>query len=128
MATKPERAESPGVKAPPGLTREQRAEFRRLLPSLRDAGVKDCDQAALARYLHHWQLCRNAERQIEAHGVTIQTTNGQTQVSPHHTILRQNSELLMRWARELGCTPMGRKRLGVQLEKSDADESDLYGD
>lgn len=116
------------ITCPPGLTRDQKAEFRRLLPTLKEAGVRECDQSALVQYLHHWQTCRDARAACVKFGVTIQTPNGNTQVSPHHTILRQNSELLMRWSRELGCTPMGRKRLGVQLEKSDADESDLYGD
>lgn len=110
------------LKPPPGLTPAQKREAARLLPGLRHAGVRSCDQGALAQYLHHWQVVQECKAHLAEHGVTIITPNGSVQVSPFHTMLRQNSELLLRWARELGATPQARKRLGVEFQEEETDD------
>jgi P27 family predicted phage terminase small subunit len=113
------------ISMPAGLSKDQRAEFARLMPALEKAGINDADQSAVIQYLEHWEACRMSRAHILKHGRTTTTPNGSVQVSPHHTILRQNSELLMRWSRELGATPMGRKRLGVGGEEPPEDDDDL---
>lgn len=116
------------LKMPAGLTREQRAEFRRLTRAMGAAGFIECDAAAVAGYLDAWALVREASANLRESGATIRTPNGSLQVSPWHSIQKAQTLLLIRWVRELGISPSGRKRLGVDVVTDDPEEVDLWGE
>ena len=116
------------LKMPAGLTREQRAEFRRLTRAMGAAGFIECDAAAVAGYLDAWALVREASANLRDSGATIRTPNGSLQVSPWHSIQKAQTLLLIRWVRELGISPSGRKRLGLEVAADDPEETDLWGE
>lgn len=97
-------------------------EFERIKPMLLQVGYQETDQAALFAYLYHYGTMLHAVKQMNKKGTVIKTPNGSLQTSPYHSIARQNSELLKRWARELGLTQLGRKAMGVSLAAEDDDD------
>lgn len=112
------------VKLPKGIGKEARAEFRRVRPELIKLGYLEIDQPALLAYLTHYALWRRAKEEVELAPV-ITTVNGSVQISPWHSIMRQNSELMKKWCQELGFSPGSRRRLGIELEEA-ADEEELF--
>jgi len=98
-------------KMPAGLTREARAEWRRVTALLRARGVLDgLDQIALADYVLCWTRLGECERDLGERGVLVKGDRGQVK-NPSAQLAREYRTSLLNWCRELGLSPASRERL-----------------
>ena len=111
-----------GLKLPKGMSPRAVREFRRIRPELVARGVCEIDLPALLAYLQHWAMWEEAREKLEELGTVVVTSQGQMQINPWHSVMKQNSELMKKWVQELGFSPGSRKRLGLVLEERLTDE------
>jgi P27 family predicted phage terminase small subunit len=110
------------IKLPPGTSPRAAKEFRRIRKELERRGIDEIDRPALMAYLCHHALWEEAKERLEELGPVVETSKGQMQINPWHSIMKQNSELLKKWVQELGFSPASRKRLGLELKEKPTDE------
>lgn len=112
------------IKLPKDMDKRGVEEYRRIRRELEAVGVLAVDRGALIAYLEHWSRVEEAREQIAAGGMMTKTPKGQLQVSPWNGVMRQHSEALVRWVRELGLSPASRKRLNVLKPGAGEDDDD----
>jgi P27 family predicted phage terminase small subunit len=97
---------------PKWLTKEAKAEWRRVARRLHDAGVlTSVDRAVLATYCQAWARWCEAEQMIEQHGQTATNDKGVSYLSPWLMASSMASKDVMQAAAKLGMTPSDRARL-----------------
>lgn len=118
-------ASSPARKVPPapsGLSKEAKAEWRRVAPILHKRNTLDAaDYPTLEAYCVHFSVIRQAQRSIDDLGLVL--PDGKR--NPAYGALKESSLLLVRCAGELGLTPSARSRASVMEATDDDDDNPL---
>lgn len=101
---------------PKHLSKDAKAEWRRLYPVLRACGlISIADLTAFGIYCQLYGRWVDAERQIGDTASLLKTPNGHVQSNPWITISRQTAELMKSYMIEFGMTPAARARIGSSL-------------
>ncbi|MBX9452645.1 MAG: phage terminase small subunit P27 family [Mesorhizobium sp.] len=105
-------------KAPSYLSKDAKAEWRRVAPILTDERkvLTIADLAALENYVIAVATMRKAHRELEASGLLIAGKR-----NPASTILLQAQQQQLRAAGELGLTPAARSRAVMAAGDDDED-------
>jgi P27 family predicted phage terminase small subunit len=110
--------------APAWLSKEGRAEWRRIMPLLIERRIlTDADMGSVENYCIAIGQVRAAERTIQNEGMTVQGASGLRA----HPAVKIQSDAMTRarlLAAELGLTPVSRSRPSIR-EDHDQDSSDL---
>lgn len=130
----PRPGEGGAPRCPSWLSREGKAEWRRVVPALERTGMlRKVDRAALAAYCAAWARLVEAERLIAEHGQMVMVEDrtysdgdGELTVvvkptrNPALTEAKAASDLIRGFLSEFGLSPSSRSRLAVGgREKSD---------
>ncbi len=108
-------------KPPKRMSREARAEWRRVAPPLHEAGILSLvDRALLTTYCEAWSAYRTADKDLAKSGTLYLNPITQTLVvHPTVRILAQERTAMLKAASELGVTPVARARLAQPVERGD---------
>jgi P27 family predicted phage terminase small subunit len=110
--------------APPGMSAEAKAEWRRVLPVLVERRVLSAaDLAACERYCEATGDIAIARAAIAADGAYVLNRLGELKRHPAFATLRESTAEARRWAAELGLTPASRSRVAGDV--GDDDDMDL---
>lgn len=120
---------------PAWLNTEARREWRRIVPLLEQLNLlTKVDRSALAGYCQAYSRWRQAERILDAEGLTMDflSNNGASysQARPEVAIAQQSAKLMKTFLAEFGLTPASRTRISVPVkepEKKDATRELLFG-
>ncbi len=113
-----------GVPKPPKLSREAKAEWKRVVPELTRVGVLALiDRAVLTGYVEAWADYRDARIALRKSGPTYLSSTGNPSRHPNMVVLAENRLAFLKFAQELGLSPSAR----VQLTSKAAPESDPLG-
>ena len=107
---------------PSWLSREGKAEWKRIVPKLEELGIIDeVDRASLATYCETWNQFYRAIKPIRKEGETFKTPAGYIQQHPAVAILNASRQALIKYAAQFGLTPSGRVGLAAkETEKKDS--------
>ena len=110
---------------PRHLSRMARAEWRRVVPELREIGLLTVvDRAALEAYCECYADWRRAKDVLAKEGMTFTTPNGYVQQRPEVAIASNALKMMKAFMTEFGMTPSSRSKVKApQLE-----EDDPFGD
>lgn len=110
-------------KAPSYLSKDAKAEWRRVAPILTDERnvLTVADLAALENYVIAVATMRQAHREIQTGGLVL--ANGKR--NPASTVLLQAQQQQLRAAGELGLTPVARSRAAIIAVDDDDDDNPL---
>lgn len=122
----------PSVKAlaaipnqPSYISKEAKAEWKRITPELKRLGVlATIDRAMLTTYCETWALWNVAREVISREGVTVIGQKGETVKHPAWQIYRDAATLMASLAKELGVSPNARLRMKAP-DVEHEDEGDL---
>lgn len=110
-------------KPPTWLSREARAEWKRVVPGLARLDlIKEEDRAALAVYCETWARWVKASREVERDGFTVPTEHG-VKRNPAVTVLETATTQLRAMAQEFGLTPSAEARVGRPGGNGDPDDN-----
>ena len=114
---------------PTWLSREARAEWRRVVPGLQRLDiVKPEDRAALATYCETWARFVDATRQVQRDGMTlVNPDSGRTYVHPCVQIANAAARQFLRYAQEFGLTASAEHRLNSANLAADDDNNPFSG-
>ncbi len=99
---------------PTWLSREARAEWKRIVPALSGMGIlAKADRACLTAHCVAWARLVMAARQIEAEGLTYKSDSGQIKKHPLAAIAHEAAAEVRAFAAEFGLSPAGRARIHV---------------
>ena len=109
--------------APRFLSKEGKAEWRRMVKFLIDAGLySEVDRAALAMYCSAWARWVAAERKIAELGSLVRTTDkGYEHQSAWVSISNKAADQLRKMIAEFGLSPAQRSRV-VAMDRGDIDD------
>ena len=106
---------------PSWLSREGKAEWKRIVPKLEALGIIDqVDRAALSAYCETWNQFYQAVKTLRKEGETFKTPAGYIQQHPAVSILNAARQALIKFASQFGLTPSGRVGL-AQKETENLD-------
>lgn len=117
---------SPGVPSPPTwLSREARAEWRRIVPDLDRLGVlSTLDRGSLSTYCSAWAQFVKAEQMLQDDDLVAERRAGNGPAKhPAWQVWREAATTVATLAKELFITPSSRLR-SVKPEVEDGDEGD----
>lgn len=90
--------------------------WKSLAPALDKQGfVTSLDADAIAFYCLAVANCRRASASINKLGMTYKAKSGLHKINPAVSVLRENIATATTLAKEIGATPLARKRLGQPL-------------
>lgn len=113
-------------KPPTWLSREAKAEWKRVVPGLQRLDIlKEEDRAVLAAYCETWATFVHATRVVAVEGLTIVAKQG---MLPHPAvaIARNAGRELRTFAGQFGLTPVAEMALGRQADDG-AEEDNPFG-
>lgn len=117
------------MRAPKHLDAEAKAEWRRIVRPLYNAGLlTSVDRAALAAYCQAYSRWVRASREMDYQDFILETDKGYSYPNPLLGIINGALDTMRKFAVEFGMTPSARSR--VKAEKPEApDELDklLFG-
>lgn len=113
----------PAVPAPPSwLSREARAEWKRITPELDELGLlAKMDRAVLALYCTWWSKFCDLERHLRSLPLTVDGQRGAVK-PPGWSMWKDASDRVHQLAKELGITPMVRLRTDLPSPPGDDGE------
>ncbi|WP_256251159.1 phage terminase small subunit P27 family [Mycobacterium malmoense] len=120
---------------PTWLSREAKAEWRRVAPGLERLDlIKAEDRATLAAYCEVWSRWYKAQKDIQKNGLTVRNTSirkdGTESVwftkNPAVAIAEQAETRLRQYANDFGLTPAGERNVSKRNDDRDADEEDPF--
>lgn len=120
---------------PTWLSREAKAEWRRIVPGLTRLDlVKPEDRAALASYCQIWARLVAAYRDIEKNGSTVRNEStrkdGTSSVwwtkNPAVAVAEQAETRLRQYANDFGLTPAGERNVSKRDDDRDPDEANPF--
>lgn len=112
--------------APAWLPTEAKAEWRRVVPGLRERRtVTSNDLQVLESYCLACGLVRSSQKIIAAEGDMVVTTRGEKKRHPAHQTLFQALTESRRLAAELGLTPASRNKAPIAETEDDLSDLDL---
>lgn len=108
---------------PKGMPKPARREWRRIVPLLLNLGVlAETDGLALAAYCQAHALVEQAQKEIDAHGLTFiqkfenkegDIVDGDIKANPAVTIFMQAQKVMKSFLIEFGLTPASRRNLKI---------------
>ena len=106
---------------PTWLSREAKAEWRRIVPELIRVGVlARVDRAILVGYCESWAMFTNAQRMVHDKGIIQTSKEGVHRPAAHVRVLNDARSAFLKFAQELGLSPSARVRLTCKVSP-DAD-------
>lgn len=106
---------------PSYLSREAKAEWKRITPELKRLGIlANIDRAMLSAYCETYALWTIARKVIHDEGLVTTGQKGETVKHPAWQVYRDSATLMASLAKELGVSPNARLR----MRPPDADETD----
>ena len=120
-------------KAPTWLSREAKAEWKRVAPQMEAIGIlTEIDMAMFASYCSAYGKLVWAEKMIKkarkgneaAGGLIVKTPTGALQTSPYVWIYNKALEQIRSFGSEFGLSPSSRTR--IKVVKPDEDEDDIF--
>lgn len=120
---------------PTWLSREAKAEWRRVVPGLTRLDlVKPEDRATLASYCQIWARLVAAYKDIEKNGSTVRNEStrkdGTTSVwwtkNPAVAVAEQAETRLRQYANDFGLTPAGERNVSKRDDDRDPDEQNPF--
>jgi P27 family predicted phage terminase small subunit len=112
--------------APAWLPSEAKAEWRRVVPGLRERRtITRADLPMLEAYCLAAGLVRSSQKLIAAEGEMVTTTRGEMKRHPAHQTLFQALTESRRLAAELGLTPASRNKAPEVAGDDDLSDLDL---
>jgi P27 family predicted phage terminase small subunit len=117
---KPDRIET--IDCPELLTEAARVEWNRLCEDMRTQGVlTSWDRAVLAAYCQSYADWLEAQEKVNQIGQMVKTPNtGVPMHNPYLSVARAAKADMLRFASELGLTPVARARLGSEENKPES--------
>ncbi|WP_099024705.1 phage terminase small subunit P27 family [Mycolicibacterium palauense] len=115
--------------APPTwLSREAKAEWRRVIPELQRLDViKPEDRASLAAYCETWARYVTAVRQYRAEGITlVNPESGRVHRHPAVAIAETAGTQLRAFAAEFGLTPASERNVTKRDDSRDDNETNPF--
>ena len=118
-------------KPPTWLSREAKAEWRRILPELTRLDlVKKEDRASLTAYCETWATWVDAVRSVRKDGAVVKNTSTRKDgtettwytKNPSVSVMEKASQQLRSWAQEFGLTPSAEGRLVRDGGRSNAED------
>ena len=107
---------------PTWLSREAKAEWRRVVPELgRLKMLKQSSRSSLVAYCETWATFVQATREVHRDGLTIEAKQGML-AHPAVAIARTAQKELRAWCAEFGLTPSAEGRLSLPDETADGDD------
>ena len=111
-------------KTPPTyLDDTAKVEYKRIQPLLDETGAGAIDLQAVVGYCQSVSLWRQAQQELKKNGSVIVTPTKQLQISPWHSVYKQQMELVKKFIQELGASPAARKGLTVSPNDDETPES-----
>lgn len=112
---------------PPGwLSKEAKAEWKRIAPLLVSRGILTTgDLGTLEGYCVAYGTVRQSERTLQIEGITFATDKGLLKRNPAVAIQADAQNRMLRYATELGLTPVSRSRPAVRSKSDDDGPSPL---
>ena len=109
---------------PTWLSREAKAEWRRIVPELIRVGVlARVDRAILVGYCESWAMFTDAQRMVHDQGIIQTSKEGVDRPAAHVRVLNESRSAFLKFAQELGLSPSAR----VRLTSRAAPEADPLG-
>jgi P27 family predicted phage terminase small subunit len=136
-------AEEPKVEVgipecPKALSKIARQEWNRVVPELARIGVLGkIDSAGIAAYCQAYSRWLQAEKEIDANGITIETKfkdkegnviTGDLKKNPAVTVANDALRMMRAFASEYGLTPASRTRIHANPDEGEEDPADKYFD
>ena len=107
--------------APGWMSKDAKAEWRRIMPALVDRRVlTQADLGSVENFCVAIATAREAERHLQAHGHVYTTAAGEFKRNPASTTLKDAVQTSRQLAAELGLTPVSRSRPSIR-DDDDAD-------
>ena len=107
------------VTCPRFLSKEAKAEWRRIAPELTRLGLlTPLDRAAFAAYCQSYAHWVKAETLLSDKGVLVRGAKGQIVASPLFWISTSASKMMLKFAIEFGLTPSSRGQISISREES----------
>jgi len=103
-------------RAPKGLSKSAQLWWRKVVPRLIELDVIDvsADYGRLVLLAQAWGMAQDAYKTLIREGILRKDDRGITRKHPAHQIWRDSSAAYNSLGKELGITPLSRKRLGVR--------------
>lgn len=110
---------------PTWLSREAKAEWRRVVPSLEALDIlKSADRAALAVMCETWSTFVASTRQYRAEGLVLTNPDsGRVHTHPAVSVANIAARQFLRYAAEFGLSPAAEHRLNAANLAGDDDEN-----
>jgi P27 family predicted phage terminase small subunit len=114
----------PGVPEPPEwLSADALAEWRRIVPQLKAAGLLTrLDLAVLVGYVTAWADLCEATRNVAGHGTTYVSPRGTLVLHPELRRIEKARAALRAFASEFGLSPSARARVGASPPPEDDED------
>lgn len=111
--------------APPSwLSKEAKAEWRRVVPELERLGLlKAGDRSGLANYCETWATFVAATKRVQSEGLTVEIAQGMV-AHPAVAIARNAGKEIRSWCAEFGLTPSSEGRLNIPEAPSGEEDFD----
>jgi P27 family predicted phage terminase small subunit len=116
---RPETVEAPGAlgAAPAWMGKNARAIWGEALASAPPGLLRNADASVFAVWVAAYDLFIRAAKESQKTAVIGKTPNGYPMVSPCHIVMKQQAELMMRAAQQLGFSPTARARIPERLSE-----------
>lgn len=88
-------------------------EWNRILAAMPEGFYSDIDAVVLAVCANAWTIWSQATRRLRKEGLTTEGSTGQTVAHPLLAVQRQQAEIILRCAGQLGMGPAARARLNA---------------
>jgi P27 family predicted phage terminase small subunit len=113
---------------PTWLSREAKAEWRRVAPALERLDlVKPEDRSTLAAYCEAWARFVTATRTIQREGImSTNPDSGRVSVHPAVRVAESASTTLRHYAQEFGLTPAAERQVSRQDDDRDPEEANPF--
>lgn len=113
---------------PTWLTREAKAEWRRVVPGLERLDlIKAEDRASLAAYCETWSRFVLANRILRKEGLTVTNPDsGRMSKHPAVAIAEAAAMQLRQFANDFGLTPAGERNVSKRDDDRDPDEANPF--
>jgi P27 family predicted phage terminase small subunit len=110
-------------KNPPELMSERaKDEYRRIIPYLNKMETSALDVGVVIAYCRCYANFMIAQDELDLNGLTIETPRGFMQTNPHHTIMRQNADLIKKLSHQIGISLITRKSAGIESMSNEESE------
>ena len=114
------------MSVPRFLSAEAKAEWRRVVKELHDAGLlTGVDRAVLTAYCHAWGMLVKAEKELQGQPLVLESTKGGLYQNPLVGIVNKARQDVKTFAAEFGMTPAARSKVQAEVPEEPDELSKL---